>query len=261
MELPLFKVNAFTTAWQGGNPAGVCPLQAWLPDELMQAIARENGYSETAFFVGNGDSFDLRWFTPGCEVDLCGHATLASAFVLHHVLGGGSRVYRFNTRSGVIPVEAAGDLLTLDMPALGWEPVELPQALANGLEVTPQAVFAGQDYMVVLPSADMVARLKPSFSWLGQADRRGTIVTAPGDGEVDFVSRWFGGRGVGVDEDPVTGSAHCMLVPYWAGVLGKKVLKARQVSARGGELYCELAGPRVRVGGHAVLYFKGTITV
>lgn len=259
MRLPIFKINAFTSVYRGGNPAGVCPLSAWLPDESMQSIARENGYSETAFFVQNGEGYDLRWFTPGCEVDLCGHATLATAFALKSCMGQSRDIYRFNTRSGLIGVESDGEIFVLDMPVAKFSPVTAPACIVEGLGVNPKEVYKGQDYMVVLSSAEEVAALRPNYTLLQQVEARGVIVTARGDGDVDFVSRWFGGPEVGIDEDPVTGSAHCMLVPYWSQVLAKRQLVAKQVSERGGDLRCELAGDRVKVGGRAVLYLSGEI--
>lgn len=261
MELPLFQVNAFARDFRSGNPAGVCPLREWLPDTLMQAIAAENGFSETAFLVPANGAYELRWFTPACEVDLCGHATLAAAHVLRHLLGGVAGPLRFHTRSGELVVEAEGDDLVLDMPRLGFEAATVPEAIRRGLGAGVLVCYRGQDYMVVLESAALVQALRPDFAVLQGVDARGVIVTASGQGEVDFVSRWFGSAGVGVEEDPVTGSAHAMLVPYWAEVLGKTRLQARQLSARGGELRCELAGDRVRVAGRTVLYFQGVIRV
>lgn len=227
----------------------------------MQSIATENGYSDTAFFVPNGDGYDLRWFTPGCEVDLCGHATLATAFALQACLGQSSDIYKFHTRSGLVSVESDGDLFVLDMPAMKSPPAIAPACLVEGLGADPQEIYKSQDYMVVLSSAEDVAALKPNFNILQKIDVRGIIVTARGDDEVDFVSRWFGGRDVGIDEDPVTGSAHCMLVPYWSQVLNKRQFVAKQISARGGDLRCELVGDRVRAGGRAVLYLSGEIHV
>lgn len=259
MRLPIFKINTFTSDYRRGNPAGVCPLSSWLPDELMQSIAKENAYSETAFFVQNHDSYDLRWFTPGCEVDLCGHATLATAFALRSCMGQLRDLYKFNTRSGILSVEYKNEILVLDMPAAKFASTIAPANLIEGLGTSGREIYKGQDYMVVLGSAAEVAALKPNFSVLRKIDARGIIITARGEGEIDFVSRWFGGPDVGIDEDPVTGSAHCMLVPYWSRVLEKYQLFAKQISERGGELRCELSADRVKVGGQAVLYFSGEI--
>jgi PhzF family phenazine biosynthesis protein len=261
VRIPIFKINVFTSDYRGGNPAGVCPLETWLPDALMQSIAKENGYSDTAFFVPSGENYDLRWFMPGCEVDLCGHATLATAFALRFYLGQVKDSYKFNTRSGLLSVEPKGEILVLDMPALEFVPAIAAASLVEGLGVNPKEVYKGQDYMVVLSSAEEVAALRPNYKVLRQIDSRGFIVTARGSDGIDFVSRWFGGPDVGIDEDPVTGSAHCMLVPYWSQVLAKRQLTARQISERGGDLHCELVVDRVKVGGQAVLYLSGEIQV
>jgi PhzF family phenazine biosynthesis protein len=263
VQLPVFKINAFTSRFDGGNPAGVCPLSEWLPVPTMQAIAAENGYSETAFFVARGDgAYDLRWFTPTREIELCGHATLASAFALKNLLGVERRTYVFHTLSGELRVDVQGDKLVLDMPVGVVEPVAtIPDAVARGIGIVPQALFTGRFYLALLASADEVKTLKPDFKTLQTIDRPGIIVTARGVGEVDYVSRWFGGPGIGIDEDPATGSAHCLLAPFWAARLSKTVFTARQLSARGGEFDCVLAGNRVKVGGQAVVYFSGTLNI
>lgn len=259
MKAAYFQVDAFAHEPFFGNPAGVCLLDKWLPDALLQRIAFENGLSETAFVVLEKKSFALRWFTPTVEVDLCGHATLAAAHVLSdHMAFGGP--WKFHTRSGLLTVSQVDGLLTLDFPARPAEVVaEVPADLLAGLGAGPEAVFKARDYMAVFSSEKDVRALTPDFARLVGLDCLGVIATAPGD-TVDFVSRFFA-PGAGVPEDPVTGSAHCTLVPYWSERLGKRKLVARQVSARGGELWCEWQGDRVFMGGRAVTYLEGQITL
>lgn len=260
-RLPLFQVDAFTHRLFSGNPAAVCPLPAWLPDELLQSIAAENNLSETAFFMAVDNIYELRWFTPAAEVKLCGHATLASAYVLFECLGHAQDTIRFQTRhSGELQVSRQGSMLWLDFPAQASEPVhELPEELTAGFGAQPQQWRVGPNYMGVFNSESEVAALAPDMRALAQLSDRCVIATAPADDpEVDFISRYFAPNH-GVDEDPVTGSAHCMLAPYWGARLGKNTLRARQISARGGELQCELAGERVRIGGQAQLYMTGEI--
>jgi PhzF family phenazine biosynthesis protein len=259
MELRLYQVDAFAERLFAGNPAAVCPLEAWLPNATMQAIARENNLSETVFFAPEPEGLRIRWFTPGCEVDLCGHATLAAAWVYFHHLAPQADRVRFNSRSGPLSVSRDGERLTLDFPAARLEPVAVPALLDSALGAKPLEVYAADDWLVLLDSAERVRRLQPSMALLKQLERRGVIVTARGD-DCDFVSRFFAPR-VGVDEDPVTGSAHTLLTPYWALRLGKLQLHARQLSARGGELHCELKGERVLIGGSVVPYLSGTITI
>lgn len=255
----IFQIDAFADAVFRGNPAAVCPLDAWLPDDLMQAIAAENNLSETAFFVASGDGYDLRWFTPSLEVDLCGHATLASAFLILTRLSPGSDSVRFETRSGGLHVTRDGDRLFLDFPAYPGKVVDCPADLSGGLGVSPQTVVEGPNYVAVLETEAAVAALQPDMTQIARLHTRGVIATAPGD-ESDFVSRFFG-PSFGVPEDPVTGSAHCMLIPYWAQRTGKKIMDARQISSRGGRLWCEDRGDRVGIGGTAVMYLEGRITV
>jgi PhzF family phenazine biosynthesis protein len=259
MKLPYYEVSAFTTNPFGGNPAGVCLLEAWLPDSVLQNIAANNNLAETAFTVPRGDDFELRWFTPTLEMDLCGHATLAAAAVLFEERGLSGDAVRFHTRSGLLTVAHSGDLLTLDFPSRPPTPSPAPEALIRGLGATPNEVLKARDYLAVFASEAEVRALKPDFAVLQTLDCLGIIATAPGD-DCDFVSRFFA-PGAGVDEDPVTGSAHCTLIPFWALRLGKTELSARQVSARGGELVCELAGDRVRMGGRATLYLHGEIHI
>lgn len=264
MQLNLFQVDAFAEQVFAGNPAAVCPLEAWLPEALMQSIAAENNLSETAFFVPEGEeggNYGLRWFTPQKEIDLCGHATLASAHVLFEHLGFAGQRLDFSTRSGVLTVSRADNVLALDFPAKTVEPCAAPAALIEGLGAVPCEVHGGRDYLAVFASEEAVRALTPDPRRLAELDRHGVIVTAPGgDGEVDFVSRFFAPK-FGVDEDPVTGSAHCSLTPFWAARLGKATLEARQVSRRGGRLQCTLSGERVILRGRAVTYMTATISV
>lgn len=259
MRLNLYQVDAFTSRVFGGNPAAVVPLDAWLPDATLQAIALENNLSETAFFVKEGEGYRLRWFTPAQEVDLCGHATLASAYVLFHHLARGLQRVEFASRSGPLKVAREGDWLVMDFPSRPPRAFTPPLELAQALGARPSEVLVSRDWVAVFDSEAQVRELKPDLTRLAQLDTFAVTVTAPGT-EVDFVSRFFAPR-AGVPEDPVTGSAHCSLVPYWAKRLGKTRLTARQVSARGGELRCEEREDRVHIAGQAVLYLEGLITV
>lgn len=256
-EIPIYQVDAFTSSIFSGNPAAICPLKEWLPDEKLQAIATENNLSETAYFVRNGDGYNLRWFTPGCEVDLCGHATLASAYVLFNELGEQGDLLRFHTLSGELLVKRQGNLLALDFPARPPAPVEPNDLLIAALGGKPQEVLAARDYLVRYATEEEVRGLTPNMEKLAQVDRFAAIVTAPGN-DCDFVSRFFA-PAKGVPEDPVTGSSHCTLIPYWAAKLGKTTLHARQVGRRGGELFCKLNGDRVEIAGHGALFLRGTI--
>ena len=260
MKLPYYEVSAFTSRAFGGNPAGVCPLNHWLPDAVLQGIAANNNLAETAFTLPRGTGFHLRWFTPEMEMDLCGHATLAAGHILfreHQVAG---EWIEFHTRSGLLIVtRKQGDVLELDFPSRPATETSAPAALIQGLGAKPEAVFKARDFLTVFKSEAEVRALKPDFAVLNSLDCLGIIATAPGT-DCDFVSRFFA-PAAGVNEDPVTGSAHCTLIPYWAQRLGKKKLFARQISARGGELFCELAGDRVKIGGKAVLYLRGEIEI
>ena len=275
-EIPIYQVDAFASQQFRGNPAAVCPLAEWLPDGLMQSIAAENNLSETAFLVrrpddsgddgGNGgNGYDLRWFTPTAEVDLCGHATLASAYVLATYVTPEEREFRFHTRSGELIVRRDGDDFTMDFPALAREPVEDVReiaAITDALGVRPLEVWRETDYLAVLPDEATVRGLTPDLPAVAALGVRGVIVTAAGStgSDYDFVSRFFA-PAVGIPEDPVTGSAHCLLTPYWAERLGKRRLSARQLSARGGELACELRGDRVLISGRVAPYLVGHIQV
>ncbi len=257
MHLPLYQLDAFTGRLFAGNPAAVCPLEEWPADTVLQSIAMENNLSETAFFSGREGSYRLRWFTPSSEIDLCGHATLASACVIFRYLEPALSRAEFQTRSGILTVEKQGDLLAMDFPARPADPCSLPEALAAGLGVVPLQVLRSRDYMAVLDSEETVRGLRPRMEELVKLDCTGIIATAPGR-ESDFVSRFFAPR-VGVPEDPVTGSSHCTLIPYWSERLGKKDLHSLQVSPRGGELFCTDLGNRVRIAGRAVTYLEGII--
>jgi predicted PhzF superfamily epimerase YddE/YHI9 len=256
-KIRLYQIDAFAERLFAGNPAAVCPLEEWLPEEVMQAIARENNLSETAFLVRKGEGYDLRWFTPEVEVDLCGHATLASAFVVFEYLEPGRREVRFQTRSGELVVRREGELLVMDFPARPPVRCALNPALREALGAAPAELWESRDYMAVYETEEQVRGLKPNMDALARVGHFAVIVTAPGR-EADFVSRFFAPAS-GVPEDPVTGSAHSTLVPYWAKRLGKTRLKARQVSARGGELECEDRGERVIIAGRAVRYLEGEV--
>jgi len=262
MRLPLYQVDAFAAVPFAGNPAAICPLDAWLDDARMQAIAAENNLAETAFFVRDSDGYRLRWFTPTVEVDLCGHATLASAWVVFERIEPGAAAVRFATRSGALGVTRDGDRLVLDFPALPAARQTAPADLVAGLGRAPAESWKASNWMAVFDRADDVRALAPDMAALVRLAPAGVIATAPAgaaDG-CDFVSRFFA-PAHGVPEDPVTGSAHCTLVPYWAKRLGRARLHARQVSKRGGELFCEDRGPRVSIAGRCVLYLEGTISV
>jgi predicted PhzF superfamily epimerase YddE/YHI9 len=258
VRVPYFQVDAFTDRVFGGNPAGVCPLDAWLPDETLGAIAAENNLSETAFVVARDGGYDLRWFTPTVEVDLCGHATLAAAFVLFTELGVREEVIRFHTRIGELGAGRDGRRIVLDFPS--WPPrrcEEVPAILAEALGWVPRELFKTRDYLAVFSSAQEILSLRPDPAVLARLDCLGLICTAPGD-DCDFVSRFFA-PGAGVPEDPVTGSAHSTLIPFWSERLGKARLFARQLSRRRGELFCEARGERVGIGGDAVLYSRAQL--
>lgn len=262
-----YVVDAFTDTLFRGNPAGVCLLDRPLDDDTLQRIAAENNLSETAFLTKREGYYDLRWFTPELEIDLCGHATLASAFVLFGLHGESGEAIEFHTMSGIMTATRAGELLYLDFPA--WPPQPAPRyhAFEEALDIPFLDVFKAQDFMLVFENQAQIGALSPDFAALKRIQAEaglegggfGVVVTARGD-DCDFVSRFFA-PGAGIDEDPVTGRAHCMLIPYWAGVLGKADLRARQLSRRTGELDCRLCGDRVRMGGKAALYLTGEINL
>ncbi len=259
MRIPMFQVDAFAGRLFSGNPAAICPLENWLPAETMQAIAAENNLAETAFFVPEDTGYRLRWFTPTIEMDLCGHATLASAYVVMNCLDGAdARSVAFETASGTLTVTREGDLYSLDFPSRPPERCEVHPRLIEALGTAPVEVLAARDYMVVYRSEDEVRSLQPNLELLASMDRFAVIVTAPGK-NYDFVSRFFA-PAHGVPEDPVTGSAHCTLIPYWSRRLGKTELRAFQASPRGGEVFCELRGDRVKSPARACSTFRASST-
>jgi PhzF family phenazine biosynthesis protein len=260
MKLTIYQVDAFAEKLFAGNPAAVIPLEDWIDENLMQQIAMENNLAETAFFVKNGNDFDIRWFTPASEIDLCGHATLASAFVLFEHLGYDAEKITFHSKSGPLYISRKNDLLLLDFPS--WNPTRLetfPELIIPALRnVEVVGVYKHRDYLVELANEDAVKNCKPDFSLLKQVPGM-MIITAPGN-TVDFVSRFFAPL-MDIDEDPVTGSAHSQLIPFWSYKLGKTIMRASQLSKRGGSLYCEQRGDRVTMGGNCVFYMKGEISV
>jgi PhzF family phenazine biosynthesis protein len=259
VKIPLYQIDAFTSRVFAGNPAAVCPLETWLQADLMQAIAMENNLSETAFFVPFDQGYHIRWFTPASEVDLCGHATLASAYVLFTYLDPTMTKVSFQSRSGLLTVSKQDDLLAMDFPSQPPKPSKAPENLLEGLGTKPLEVHCSEDYFLVFSSEKEIVDMEPDMTRLKKVDKRGIIVTAKGN-EADFVSRFFAPK-YGIAEDPVTGSAHCALVPFWSKKLGKKDLIAHQVSKRGGELFCKDEGDRVVISGRAVAYMQGVITV
>lgn len=260
MRLPIYQVDAFTGELFRGNPAAVVPLESWPDDRLLQAIAAENNLSETAFFRADAGEYRIRWFTPSTEVDLCGHATLAAAHVLFRHRGVKETTLRFRSASGPLTVERDGELLALDFPSRPPVQVDVPPPLGAALGREPVVVLKARDYLALYETEAEVRSLKPDFGRLGTIrDCTGVIVTARGV-DADFVSRFFAPQ-AGIDEDPVTGSAHCTLVPFWSARLGIRRLRALQVSPRGGELFLEQRGDRVTIAGRAVGYLQGTIEV
>ena len=259
MDIRIYQIDAFANEVFKGNPAAVCPLKEVISDEIMQSIAFENNLSETAFIFEKNSKLNIRWFTPACEVALCGHATLAGAHVLFEHEGFEGDKIELMSESGMLTVTRKGDKLELDFPAERVIPCETDPIIERALGKKPLQTYTGSDMLAVFESEADIAGFTPDFKELAKLNARGVIVTAKGD-NCDFVSRFFGPN-VGIDEDPVTGSAHCILTPYWADVTGKKELKAKQISSRGGSLDCSLSGDRVKIGGKAVTYMKGTITL
>lgn len=259
MRIPVYQIDTFSDRVFSGNPAAVCPLEEWLDDSVLQAIAQENNLSETAFFVHAEHECHIRWFTPVTEVDLCGHATLATAFVIFNHLQKSTNQITFQSRSGKLTVFREGELLAMDFPSQPPFPCKIPKGLVEGLGKEPLEVLLSEDYLVLFSSENDILELNPDIQMLIKLDHRGVIVTARGN-EVDFVSRFFAPR-IGINEDPATGSAHCALTPYWARKLNKKDLHARQVSRRGGEFFCTDRGDRVIVAGKAVAVMEGHIMV
>lgn len=261
MRTPIFQIDAFTTRRFHGNPAAVMPLEKFPDDAVMQAIAAENNLAETAFLVPEGRDYRIRWFTPATEVPLCGHATLASAATVMERLEPERSDVVFHSASGPLAVRRSGNGYVMDFPARPSKKVTTPRELAKALGMMPVRVYAEPtNYMAVLKDARQVRELKPDLAAIARLDRGGVIVTAPGDGEYDFISRYFA-PAKGVPEDPVTGSAHCMLTPYWAGRLSKTEMRAYQASPRGGEMICRLAGDRVEMEGTCVFYMQGEVLI
>lgn len=264
MKIKIYQIDAFTDKLFGGNPAAVCPLDHWVDDAMLQSIAVENNLAETAFFVQTSkDRFHLKWFTPEIEMDLCGHATLASAFVIFNELGNDSSEILFDTLSGVLKVKNGGDYLELDFPSRPPQKAELPKTISDGLNIQPIEVWKARDYLLVYESEDDVKNIVPDIAVINKIniDPGGIIVTAKGKSEdVDFVSRFFTPQAA-LFEDPVTGSAHCTLVPFWADRLDTIVLRAKQISNRGGELLCQLNSDRVEIKGKAIKFMEGIIEV
>lgn len=260
MRLNLYQIDAFTNKLFGGNPAAVVPLEEWIDDQLMQQLAMENNLAETVFFVPNKDEFDIRWFTPVLEINLCGHATLASAFVLYNFIGYSNPKIIFNSKSGKLVVEKQGNNLKMDFPS--WKPEkisEYPSSLQSALGVKEIAgVYKYRDLLVELNTEEDVTNAQPDFTVLKKNGEK-VIITAPGR-NVDFVSRFFAPT-AGIDEDPVTGSAHSQLIPFWSEKLGKKIMQAKQLSQRRGDIYCEHNGDRVIMGGECKFYMKGEFEI
>jgi len=264
MTIPLYQVDAFTSKPFGGNPAAVCPLEAWPDDELLQNIAAENNLSETAYIIRRNDYWDIRWFTPTFEIDLAGHPTLASAWVIFNLLTseGAGETIRFRTRqAGDLLIRREGKRIVMDFPSRPGEPRPLTAEIESALGFRPEAVFKSRDWLMVFPDEESVRNYRPDPAALGRIanEKNGIIITAPGD-EADFVSRFFA-PSLGINEDPVTGSAHCTLVPYWSERLGKKRLHARQISERVGELYLADKKERVEIAGEAALFMTGRIEI
>ena len=262
MQLSIYQVDAFTNKLFGGNPAAVVPLKEWISNDLMQKIALENNLSETAFYVPTEQGFHIRWFTPSIEVNLCGHATLATAFVIFNVLHYSSDTILFESKSGILKVRKEGKLLELDFPLQAVYPAEAPEGLINGIGKTPKEIYrASDDYLLVYDSQKDIEDIAPDFGILRNIKARGVIITSKAKSDkLDFVCRFFA-PGSGIDEDPVTGSAFTKLVPFWADRLGKTIFEAEQTSSRRGYIKCKLAGDRVLIAGTGKLYLKGKIIV
>jgi PhzF family phenazine biosynthesis protein len=259
MELTLYQIDAFANRPFEGNPAAVCPLRDWLPDEIMQSVSEENNLSETAFFIPTVDGYHIRWFTPKVEVDLCGHATLAASYVLFNIIGIKQDKIDFQSRSGVLTVSKENEWLVMNFPSQPPELCEMPENMIEALGKSPVECLKSKDYMVVFEKEEDILLLKPRNEELQKLDLRGVIATAKSS-KYDFVVRFFAPK-YGISEDPVTGSAFTQLAPYWSEKLGKTRLHARQVSNRGGELICEIINDRVNIFGKAVKYFEGRIQV
>jgi PhzF family phenazine biosynthesis protein len=259
MKIPLYQVDAFTDTVFGGNPAAVCPLETWIDDAVMQGIAQENNLSETAFFVRKGDAFEIRWFTPKIEIDLAGHPTLATAFVILEHLGYQGKRIVFLSKSGELTVERRGGLICMNFPAREAVPAADNELINKGLGNGPLELYKSRDYLAIFRDEEDILAIRPDFEALSRLDCLGIIVSAPGKTS-DFVSRFFA-PSAGINEDPVTGSSHTTLIPYWARRLHKNDLHALQLSARRGELFCSYLNDRVEIAGKAVTYLTGWITI
>ena len=257
MELNLYQIDSFTDTPFEGNPAAIIPLKTWLPDNIMQSIADENNLSETVFFVPKNKEFHIRWFTPKTEVDLCGHATLAAAYVLFNIQGYNKERIEFESKSGTLTVLRNADWLVMDLPAQPPVPCNVPYEIVKAFDRASIECLRSEDYIVVFETESDIVSIKPDIAYLKKLDLRGVIITARSR-EYDFVSRFFAPK-YGIDEDPVTGSAHTQLIPYWARKLEKTKMKAKQVSSRGGEILCELHNDRVLISGKAVKFLEGKI--
>lgn len=259
MKLKLYQIDAFATKVFEGNPAAVCPLDEWLDETIMQNIAMENNLAETAFFVKNGDKYDIRWFTPNKEVNLCGHATLATAYVIFNILNHSDETITFDSKSGLLHVGKNAQLISMDFPAEPPVPCTTPQAIIDAFGKKPVEVLKSVDYIVVFDENEDLEQLTPDLDILKKLDLRGVCITAK-DKKYDFVSRFFAPK-YGINEDHVTGSAYTQLMPYWYSRLKQNILSSKQLSSRGGELHCELRGDRVNISGTAVLYLNGEIEI
>ena len=259
MELTIYQIDSFANKVFEGNPAAICPLKKWLPDELLQSIALENNLSETAFFVKTGSGYHLRWFTPVCEVDLCGHATLATAFVVFTFLGYKENEILFFSRSGELIVTRSDEWLEMNFPAQPPKQCAIPEQIIKAFEISPVECHKSEDYIVIFENEDSIFNAKPNMSLLSELSLRGVAITARGN-DYDFVTRFFAPK-YGINEDPVTGSAFTQLIPYWSKKLGKKQLTSKQVSKRGGEVGCVYSGDRVKISGKAVKYMIGSIEI
>jgi len=256
-KIEIFQVDAFTHETFKGNPAAVCPLQRWLDDDMLQAIANENNLSETAFFVPEGDHFHIRWFTPTNEVDLCGHATLATAFVIFNHFNELEHNLKFLSASGYLYVQRLDEWIQLNFPSSQLRPITPSATLLKCFPERPVECYRSDEYLLVYPSEEIIREMQPDFDNIRLLDLNGVIITAPGI-TADFVSRFFAPK-IGIDEDPVTGSAHCVLTPYWSKRLNKNNLIAYQVSKRGGVIHCMNAGERTLIAGQAVEFMRGVI--
>lgn len=261
MQIPIFQVDAFTDKTFGGNPAAVCPLEKWLPDDVMQKIAMENSVAETAFFIPANDGFEIRWFTPEIEMDLCGHATLATAHIIKRHMNFQNSSLKFYSKSGVLTVSVENELLTLNFPSRKPSVSDIPEIILDAFEIKPMEVLKDRDYILVYEKEEMIRKIEPNKKILDQInlDPGGIVITAKGE-EVDFVSRYFTPQST-IFEDPVTGSAHCSLIPYWSQKLNKTSMSALQLSSRVGKLQCEDLGERVLISGTAITYLEGQISI